>query len=275
MRSLTKLFSHRGLSLAALLVALAAAAPGRLRAADPADDPEYKRVNLQLRYWYTYQYPDILGDATAGVDGYNFRTGTQIGKSKHTPDIQLTFPAGNGNRLAIEVFRVQYKNSTTLPNDTAIFSQAFTAGQAVDAKNTLTNFKISWDYLNYPAPAAKGDWWQFRTLWEVQGFVSNTGVIATDGSVVATHSRTFVRPTFGAELYARPGKAVSFRAYLSGFGMSGHGGIGDGEVSANIHSKFVTAVIGVKGFYGVTSPKDSITTRVIAYGPFVALEHHF
>jgi hypothetical protein len=238
-------------------------------------------LSIEPIYWLNRAQPRLFGGAAATAFGnldYPGHANNSIGG-------ELSFPAGRSNTLRLSYFRVQGNANTTLSQDATIFSEAYNAGDYLEAGYRLQNAKISWDYLSYSWHKSPGAL-RLKTLWELQYTTISTTVYApfkpvttdTSGNTdqnIATGSKNIFLPTFGLELEQAIGRHFRWEAKASGFGIPHHSNMWDGEGLIAIRFGGVELIGGEKAYHFKSSAQSSEYFVDTLSGPFVALRYYF
>ncbi len=233
----------------------------------PPKDPvllEDGGLYIEPLYWLNKAQPLVRGGFAATAPGdfqYN-------GNAKAGLGLELGIPAGHSNTLRITYFRVQGNAGVTLANDATIFSEAYTAGEFINATYKMQAVKVSWDYLSYtwhkPTTAI-----HVKTLYEVQ--YVNTAIdmaapfvaATTDASGntdnnMASGTKSVVLPTFGMAIGSQLGKLFRWDVRGSGFGIPHHSAIADVSATIAVRLGRIEVLAGEKLFYFKTSAKSDI-----------------
>lgn len=237
--------------------------------------------SIQPNYWLNRAQPKVHGGATAtAVGDFNY-----TGDANASIGGELGVPTGHSNTLRISYFRVQGLTDATLSRDTTLYSQAYSAGDFLNANYKVQEGKISWDYLSYtwhePAGALR-----LKTLYEVQ--LVNAGVnaiapfkaVTTDSSGntndnSAHGSSNLILPTFGLEGEQKLGRYFRWEAKASGFGLPHRGNIWDAQALAAVRVKDFELICGEKGFHFKTSPKSAMYMVDTLSGVFVGVRYYW
>ncbi len=190
---------------------------------------------------------------------------------KGTPGIRITTPAGRYNRLEISGFQASNSGSTTSPIDLNIFGNPFPAGDVLQNNLRVRNFKVSWNYLMYPAPPTSKI--RFKALFEFQYLSTRTTVSAPLdlNAVSAQASRNAFLPTLGVGADFVPSKHFRMEVRGSGFAIPHHSYIADAEASAVVHAWHVELAGGGRYYHFRTSPNTDEYVQGTLFGPFVSL----
>jgi len=256
----------------------------QVAAPPPAKDPyvlEDGGLYFQPMYWLNKAQPSLRGGKTATSFG-NF---DYSGNAKASLGGEIGIPAGRSNTLRISYFRVQGNTSLALGQATAILSQAYSAGDYINANYKTQAVKISWDYLSYtwhkPSTAI-----HLKTLYEVQYVSTKINTAAplkaisadTSGTTndnTATGSKSVVLPTFGMAIGSQLGKYFRWDLRGSGFGLPHKGGIGDAQASIAVRLGIVELIAGERFFYFKTSPGSNLFVTDTLQGVFGGLRIAF
>jgi hypothetical protein len=219
---------------------------------------------IEPLYWLNKQQPTLHAGATASGPA-DFSYG---GNAKAGLGLEIGIPAGRANTLRVTYFRVQGYGNVTLANATTIFSEAYTAGEFINANYKLQTAKVSWDYLSYtwhkPSTAIR-----LKTLYEVQYVNTSINTAApfvaatTDASGntdynTASGTKSTVLPTLGMAIGSDLGKFFRWDLRASGFGIPKHSAIGDVSGTFVVRLGPVEILAGEKFYYFKTSPKSDL-----------------
>jgi hypothetical protein len=224
-------------------------------------------TSVKLFYWYAQTDPSMFTGkgAPSNVDS----TVSFQGKTKATPGVELSFPAGKNNSIRVSYFRTQGTGNTTAvtPPTTrgnSVWSADFNPGDYLATSYTLQNVKISLDYLSWPFPLENRRF-RFKTLWEVQYTTIRSGVSApfapetdSSGNAIQTSgsgSNWFIWPSLGVGVEIMASKHFRFEAKGSGFGIPHHAAIWDADAFFAYKSGQWEIDFGGKAFYFKTSPQ--------------------
>jgi hypothetical protein len=251
----------------------------------PPDEPyiiEDGGISIEPIYWLNRAQPALYGGATAaafGNLGYPGDANNSVGG-------EISMPAGRSNSLRFSYFRSQGTGNSTLTRDSTIFTEAYNAGDYLNASYTIQSGKISWDYLSYtwhkPAGAIR-----VKTLWEVQFVDIGTNVVApfkpvvldSNGNVIdgntATGSKKIFLPTFGLELEQGLGRHFRWEAKISAFGLPHRSDIWDAEGSVAFRLSRFEILAGEKAYHFKTSPKGDQYFADTLSGVYVGLRYYW
>jgi hypothetical protein len=215
-------------------------------------------------YWINTAQPRIRGGNLATAPGdFPYQ-----GRAKASIGAELGFPAGRSNTLRVSYFRVQGNSEHTLAQTSTIFSEAYTAGDFINATYKIQAVKVSWDYLSYtwrkPTTTI-----HLKTLYEVQYVTTKIEtaapfkLVTTDASGnvddnTASGNKAVILPTFGMAIGSQLGKHFRWDVRGSGFGLPKRTAIGDVQASIGIRFGRVELVAGERLYYFKTSPKTDM-----------------
>jgi hypothetical protein len=251
----------------------------------PPDEPyilEDGGVSFEPIYWLNNAQPALYGGATAAA----FGNLSYPGNANNSVGGEISMPAGRSNSLRISYFRSQGTGNSTLTQDSTIFTEAYNAGDYLNASYTIQSGKISWDYLSYtwhkPAGAIR-----LKTLWELQFVDVGTNVVApfkpvvidSSGNVTdsntATGSAKLFLPTFGVELEQGIGRYFRWEAKVSAFGLPHRSDIWDAEGSVAFRVNRFEVLAGEKAYHFKTSPKGDQYFADTLSGVYVGIRYYW
>ena len=265
------------------------AAPQAPPAGQPAPRPQIQgqeensgegAISVQLYYWLTTTANPKMG---AGSQHVATTPGDldAMGKSKPSPGIVVSFPAGKDNSIRISYFRTQGDGNTTATKDLNLFSTDYTAGDYLATRYTLQDAKVSLDFLSYPTPI-EGHKFRFKTLWEVQYVTIYSSVdaplkpVAVDSSGTAISNtgeatKWFIFPSLGAAIEHTVSRNFRWEARFSGFGIPHHAALWDAQAFAAFRVDRVEVTAGYKGFFFKTSPNADQFLKATLSGAYVGV----
>lgn len=226
--------------------------------------------------------PSLYGGATATAYG-NL---SYPGNANNSFGGEISIPAGRSNSLRLSYFRLQGIGNSTLSQDATIFTEAYSAGDYLNANYMIQSAKLSWDYLSYTWRKPRGDI-RLKTLWELQ-FV-NVGMnaiaplkaVTTDSSTdteddnTAHGTKNIILPTFGLEAEQKLGRYFRWEAKVSAFAIPHRSDIWDAETSAAFRFHQFEFLGGEKAYHFKTSPRGSEYFADTMSGPYVAVRYYW
>ncbi len=230
----------------------------------PPEDPpilEDGGLSIEPIYWLNRAQPLMRGGAAAtayGTLGYPGNARPSLGG-------EASIPAGRSNTLRLSYFRVQGHGNSTLTQDATIFSQAYNAGDFINASYNLQSAKLSWDFLSYTWYKPSGKI-RFKTLYEVQFVTISTNLEAplkptttdSSGNVndnTANGSKNLIYPTLGVEFEEALGHHFRWEVKASGFDIPHRGNIYDAQADIAIRVGQVEILGGERVYHFKTSPQ--------------------
>lgn len=246
------------------------------------------QISLELSYWLTQAEPELTGGQTffnpnpdpTYVSDFQFP-----GKSKRTPGIMLSFPAGKENTLRISYFTTRGRGDTVAGRNQYIFNTNFNPGDVLITRYNLQNFKVSWDYLTFPFPPESK--FRLKTLWEVQYVAFKSSIdapmkpVTADPdtgafpSVTGRKTLSLFYPSFGLAGEYSVSKHIRLQGSASGFALPHRAVLWDAEGAAAFRFSHVEALVGMKSFHVKTSPKREEYVNVTMSGPYVGLRWYW
>ena len=197
------------------------------------------------------------------------------GSDKRTYGITLVAPAGKYNRLEITAFQARGSGTSTTPIDVTFFGNAYPSGDALLASYRVRDFKVSYNYLTYPAPPTSR--FRFKTLYEIQ-YVSALVTVQAPldlNSLPASGTRNIILPTFGVGTDIVASSNFHLEVKGSGFALPGRSLILDGQADAVVRVGKVEVVGGMKYFRYRTSPKKDEFVQGRYFGPQLGIRYIF
>jgi len=237
-------------------------------------------ISIEPMFWLTRTSPNtVLGAAlvspsvSSGVTPQTTPGNLEYpGGSRYGLSGVVTIPTGKENNLQFSYFQVSGDGDTFAPTNMVIFTNPFAQGDLLVTTFKVENFKLSWNYLNYPFPSA-GAKFRFKTLWEFQ-YLKIQSTIGAPGdpnavTSIATHSIFF--PTIGPGIEYHPYKHLRLELKISGFGIPHHADIVDAEGLAVVTAGRLEVSFGGKGYHFKTSPQANEYFYQTLWGPAVGV----
>ncbi|MEO8657607.1 MAG: hypothetical protein ABI693_04015 [Bryobacteraceae bacterium] len=244
-------------------------------------------VVIEARYWLTKAEPAARFFGADATNQFSFKNDIGGNNNHSRPMILVGIPTGHGNRVWFSYAETTFNGGGFNPRALTFAGQAYDPQTLLYAQVKVRNFKLSWDYLTYPAPPHAMRKWQFKTLWEVQGVnmeplisstilsEDSTGLI-TDSGNTTNKSKFMILPTIGAGFDTQPVKNVNFSVKGSGMLFPSHKFIYDAEAKLGVRViKHLEAVLGYRLFYASLGSKTEQYYRTNMTGPFGGLAWHF
>jgi hypothetical protein len=231
-------------------------------------------------YWYTGKVNPILrGGAKAPVGtppDLNFP-----GTSRPAYGLVVSVPGSGDNNLRISYFVAKGSGDTTLQKFATFTSVLMNPGTFLTTRWTVTNAKISYDFLSWPNPPTSR--FRLKTLWELQGLwfqsqindVFRPIVLDANGNPLPANAIStdwFVLPTFGLAIEHLVSRHFYWQVKGSGFGIPKRADLWDAEGKMALRFGHWEAQIGGKAFHFKTSPARTQYTQATLWGPFVAVQ---
>jgi hypothetical protein len=234
-----------------------------VRQTPPPQDPsilEDGGFSIEPIYWLNRAQPTLRGGKTAT----EFGTLDYGGRAKASVGGEIGIPAGRANSLRVSYFRVQGRTASTAVQDATLFSQAYSAGDFLQARYLIQSGKISWDYLSYTLNKREMKI-RVKTLYEVQYTNVGTNIsapfkaVTTDSSGntndnTAHGTKSLIYPTFGMGLESALGRHFRWEVKGSGFGIPHRGNIWDAQGSIAVRLGPIEILAGERAFHFKTSP---------------------
>jgi len=247
-----------------------APSPGPHGGYDPAETP----LSIEIFGFLPHAHPDLLGGKKAtDQTAQSFR---DLGKTRTSEGVLLSIPVGKGNKLDISGFLLRGRGSGIAPQAITLFGSTFAKNDLISDNYSLRDFKISFNYLSYPAPPGDSKF-RFRTLYEIQytSFRSRYSSQSEASEISAIGNKYLFLPTFGIAIEYLASKNFHIEMKGSGFGFPHKSATADAEATAVIRAGRLDVIVGGKGFYFKTSTNSDHYFRSTLYGPFAALRYRF
>ena len=241
------------------------------------------QFSFRALYWYNPTKPVMATGHTAVLNTVaNLNFGD---KSKATPYVELSFPAGKLNSIRISAFRTQGSGNSTAPQippyDTyLIWGSTFSPGDPLVTNYTIENVKLSLDYLSWPFPL-KNARFRVKTLWEVQYTNVKSSINApfsptqdASGNAIQTAgsgSNWFIWPSLGMGIEYMASKHFRFEAKGSGFALPHLPTLWDTEAFFAYRSGSFEVDFGGKAFHFKTSPRRDEYMRATMPGAYIGI----
>ncbi len=243
------------------------------------------QFSFRALYWINPTKPVLATGHTATINtvaNLNFGTGE---KTKGSPSVELSFPAGKLNTITISAFRTQGSGNQTAPNippyDTyLIWSSIFNPGDPVVTAFTIENVKLSLNYLSWPFPLQHAKF-RVKTLWEVQYTTVKSSINAplsptqdASGNPIQTAgsgSNWFIWPSLGMGIEYVATKHFRFEAKGSGFALPHYSTLWDTEAFFAYRSGSFEIDFGGKAFHFKTSPRRDEYMRATMPGAYIGI----
>jgi hypothetical protein len=226
-------------------------------------------------YWLTNGAPRLRGGFTAP----NILDLQLEGKPRPGMGVEIGVPAGRSNTFRVTAFKVQGHSGITTAKDAYIFGEVYTAGTFLNNNYKFEVVKASWDYLSYTWRKPHTNI-HLKTLYEAQYVNANFSSAAPflDGtldpvgnSYLVSGSKSIVLPTLGMAVGSEFGKIFRWDVRGSGFGIPGHGAIGDLEATVAVRVSKVEVLVGERAYYVKTSPRSDLYTNIFMQGVYGGL----
>jgi hypothetical protein len=250
----------------------------------PPDEPyilEDGGVSIEPIYWFNRAQPSLYG----GAQATEFGNLSYPGDANYSVGAEISMPAERSNSLRFSYFRSQGSGNSTLTQDASIFTEAYNAGDYLNASYTIQNAKISWDYLSYTWHKRAGAI-RLKTLWELQFVNAGTNAVApfkaittdssgnTDYNTAHGTSNLFL-PTFGLAAGQSLNRYFRWEAEVSGFGIPHHGNILDAEASVAFRLHQFEILAGEKAYHFKTSPQGAQYFADTLSGAYAGLRYYW
>ena len=241
---------------------------------------------IDLRYWLVRSDPQVRIHTGDPASQFSFKN--DIGGSLNTnfPIIEIGIPTKHGNRLWFSYFQTSMSGGGVSNRTLTFFDQSYDPNTLLNENVKIRTIKLSWDYLTWPAPPNAMRKWQFKTLWEVQGYsisptitstilVQNSDGTYSDNGTTTSKSKLMILPTLGAGLQGQPAKGVDMIFKGSGFVLPHGKYIYDVEGRIGVKLKYAEILLGYRRLYGSMGNDTEQYFRAALSGPYAGLAWHF
>jgi hypothetical protein len=236
------------------------------------DDP-FNTWAFGLNYWLNTGPSDLLpGSQSANPPAQHLML---AGANKKSFGFTFIAPAGKYNRLEFTGFQAKASGTSIAPVDVTYFGQTYPAGDTLLSDYRVRAFKVSYNYLTYPAPPTSK--FRLKALFELQYVSSNVSVSAPLDlfTLPASGSRHIFVPTFGLGSDIVPSRAFHLELKGSGWALPGKSLIIDGEANGLVRVSRLEIVAGAKFYRYRTSPNNDQFVQGRFFGPQVGLRYVF
>jgi len=248
----------------------------------PEDDPDHLTYSVQPFYWISkgnfnlksanQTYQDQFTGIYYTTPGTSFLP-TLGDANKHTPGLEITFPAGKYNRLDITVFQTQGNGNSVAPQNLTFNSINIPAGDYISSSFRIRMAKVTWNYLTWPDPPETAKF-RIRTMWGFQYTGVQTVIDAPydytlSSTPVFTHSIYY--PSFGIGGEFVPSRHFYFEGQASGFAFPHRSVVWDAELKAVVRFWHVEIFAGDKAYHLKTSPKAEEYIVGTLSGPYAGI----
>lgn len=241
---------------------------------------------VDLRYWLVRSDPQVRIHGGDPASQFSFKNDIGGSLNNNRPWIEIGIPTKHGNRLWMSYFETTLSGGGLNNRALTFFDQSYDPSTLLNDKVKVRNFKLSWDYLTWPAPPNAMRKWQFKTLWEVQAIniaptvtstilVQNSDGTYTDNGTTTAKSKLMILPSIGAGLEGQPAKGVDVLFKGSGFLWLHQKYIYDVEARIGVKVKFAELLIGYRRLYGSMGNTTEQYFRAGLSGPYAGLAWHF
>lgn len=258
----------------------------------PLGPPPSSKTDYAKDWVIDARYSLVRSDPQVRIHGgdpnsqFSFKNDIGGSVNNNKPWIEIGVPTKHGNRLWISYFETTLSGGGLSNRTLTFFDQSYDAATLLNDKVKVRNFKISWDYLTWPAPPNAMRKWQFKTLWEVQALdvaptvtstilVENSDGSFTDNGTTTAKSKMMILPTLGGGLQGQPAKGVDVLVKGSGFILPHHKYIYDVEARIGIRVKLAEILLGYRRLYGSMGNQTEQYFRAGLSGPYAGLAWHF
>ena len=221
-------------------------------------------------YYWKASGPPMLRGGVPSVD-----SGAQFldlkGKPHQPAGLEFTTPAGRFDRFEFSYFQTNGSGTDTAMRNLLLYQTAIPAGDFLNTYYKTRDFKLSWNYLTYPAPPDTK--FRFKTLWEVQ-YVSVSPEVDAFYDINLPQgkgTRSVLFPTLGVGLEYVPSAKFRMEVRGSGFFIPHHGEIGDTQADAVYRVGHLEIYLGGKFYHFKTSPQNQDYVIENLWGPIGGL----
>jgi hypothetical protein len=233
-------------------------------AAPPAENIE-DMVSIGVYYWKPNGGPGLKPGLTSG-DPAAQMLGLPSNPSR-ADGLVVTIPAKGFSRVELSYFEALDHNFSTAPRNLLFFDTNIVAGDPILSSYKLTNFKVSWNYLTFPAPPLDARF-RIKTFWEVQYTSIKPEIDDPLTDFPAVKRFNIIYPTAGLGLEYIPSKHFRVEARGSAFGLPKRAQIWDGEGSAVVRLGGLEIFAGEKLYHFRTSTQKDVFVEGTLAGPY-------
>jgi len=238
----------------------------------PKVPPEQKIENMwsgAYYYWKAFGVPLLRGGLQNTEPGEAFFD--MVGEPHRPEGLEITVPAGKYDRFEFSGFQLGSASTTTANQNLVLYTTSIPQGDFLNTYYTVRNYKVSWDYLTWPAPPDTK--FRFKTLWELQYVSVSPEVEALyDPNLPdAKGTRAVFWPTLGVGLEWVHSAKFRLEWRGSGFIVPHHGEIGDTQADAVYRIGHLEIFLGGKLYHLKTSEHNTDYIVQNLWGPYGGL----
>jgi len=238
----------------------------------PRVPPEQKIENMwsgSVFYWKAFDAPLLRGGLQATEPNQHF---LDLTGPPHRPlGVEVTVPAGKYDRFEFSGWQTSGSGTQTASQNLFMYNTSIPSGDFLNTYYTTRNFKVSWNYLTYPAPPDTK--FRFKTLWEIQ-YVSVAPTVDAFYDInlpEAKGTRSIIWPTIGVGMEYVPSARFRLEYRISGWDIPHHGEIGDTQGDAVIRFGHIEIFLGGKLYHLKTSEHNQEYIVQNLWGPYGGL----
>jgi hypothetical protein len=249
-----------------------AAAPGKAK--EPLDGVD-DMFSLGVFYWRPGGTPGFRGGKSVpdpSTSYLNLSDNPYRGNG-----VILTVPTGHYNRLDVSYWRLYDAGDVRAPQKISIFGANLQQNERMNTTYRLTNLKVAWNYLTFPAPPFDSKL-RIKTFWEVQWTQMHPTIYFPDAKnspAPIDPKQSVFLPGAGIGAEYIWSKHFRLEARGSGMGFPGKSYYWDLEGSAVARMWKVEIFGSMKGFSFRTSPKNDTYMRGTYWGPSFGVRYAF
>jgi hypothetical protein len=238
----------------------------------PKIPPDQKIENMwsgDVFYWLVTGPPLLRGGLSSTVPSQQFM---DLTGQPHRPfGLDITVPAGRFDRFEFSGFQMSGAGTQTASENLLLYGTAIPVGDYLNTYYTTRNFKVSWNYLTYPAPPDTK--FRFKTLWELQytSVAPEVDAFYDVNLPQGKGTRSVLLPTLGVGIEYVHSARFRLEVRGSGFFIPHHGEIGDTQGSAVYRIGHIEIFLGGKLYHLKTSEHNTDYVIQNLWGPIGGL----
>jgi hypothetical protein len=239
-------------------------------------------VSIGFTGWAPFGNNYLDKGHSASFSGPSF---AQLAGSSHGSfGAEVGVAAGLHNTIKASYFFAKTSGSLTAPTDLVLFSQTYSAGEALSNSSKLSVVKLSYEYLTWPYPVERRHF-RLKTLYQVQYVTMRTAFddpvksatpdsTGTITSYATLGSKSFFSPAFGLGIHEYAARNLHFEVDVTGFAWPHRIQLLDTEASVGYRIGVFDIRAGAQAFHFRTSPQNDYFFRGTLAGAFVGIRWH-
>ncbi len=242
--------------------------PPKAPAAQPQTPDNIERMlSVSFYGWLPSGGPSLRAGTLAIVPPPHDLTLPQ--KPSRALGAMVTIPMKGSTRLEVSYMTLKDRGNALAPTDLGLFGGTIAQGEPLAMNYSLSDLKVSWNYLTYPNPPQDAKF-RVKTLWEFHYVRVNPSVEATVTApgLPLSQGQSIKLPAVGLGMEYVPSRHFRIEARGSGMGIPHHSAIGDGDATVVGRVGKLEVFGGGKAFYFRTSPKQDTFVRGFLWGPY-------